>query len=195
MNNFWNKNFLIWRRHSDKSFFVSESTRAWWSRPFCLTDGRCWTTRSWARWDSTWRPSAGGSTEGAIQYNVHCIVECTLYSTVQMLEYSVYHSVSRVLSFFSSSRDWDSPNPSPAGECAPHPLLPGEVAHSLARVPIPTSGHTLWYTLYVLCGVYWTVCRYRYSAYVFSSNRNKWRHREALLNPKYDPPHSRRKIK
>ncbi len=42
-----------------------------------------------------------------------------------MLEYSVYHSVSRVLSFFSSSRDWDSPNPSPAGECASPPFGSG----------------------------------------------------------------------
>ncbi len=29
--------------------------------------------------------------------------------------------VGRVLSFFSSRRNWDSPNPSPAGECAPPP--------------------------------------------------------------------------
>jgi hypothetical protein len=36
-----------------------------------------------------------------------------------------------VLSFFSSRRNWDSPNPSPAGECAP-PVLEGG-AHSLAR--------------------------------------------------------------
>ncbi len=35
-------------------------------------------------------------------------------------------TVGRVLSFFSSGRNWDSPNPSPAGECAPHPLVRGE---------------------------------------------------------------------
>jgi hypothetical protein len=35
-----------------------------------------------------------------------------------------------VLSIFSSRRNWDSPNPSPAGECAP-PLVRGE-------------GHTRW---------------------------------------------------
>ncbi len=34
------------------------------------------------------------------------------------------HRVGRVLRFFSSRRNWDSPNPSPAGECAP-PLVPG----------------------------------------------------------------------
>jgi hypothetical protein len=36
-----------------------------------------------------------------------------------------------VLSFFSSRRNWDSPNPSPAGECAPPPRFWGE-------------GHTRW---------------------------------------------------
>jgi hypothetical protein len=38
-----------------------------------------------------------------------------------------------VLSYFSSRRNWDSPTPSPAGECAPLPLVPGGGAHSLAR--------------------------------------------------------------
>ncbi len=42
------------------------------------------------------------------------------------------HRVGRVLSFFSSRRNWDSPNPSPAGECSPLPLVPGGGAHSLA---------------------------------------------------------------
>jgi hypothetical protein len=31
------------------------------------------------------------------------------------------HRVGRLLSFFSSRRNWDSPNPSPSGECAPPP--------------------------------------------------------------------------
>ncbi len=31
------------------------------------------------------------------------------------------HRVGRVPSFFSSRRNWDSPNPSPVGECAPPP--------------------------------------------------------------------------
>jgi hypothetical protein len=35
------------------------------------------------------------------------------------------HRVSGVLSFFSSRRNWDSPNPSPAGECAPTPFGSG----------------------------------------------------------------------
>jgi hypothetical protein len=65
-----------------------------------------------------------------------------------MIGYS--HRVCRMPSFFSSRRNWDSPNPSPAGECAPSL---GGGAHSLARgggggrVPIPTKGNTLWYSV------------------------------------------------
>ncbi len=42
------------------------------------------------------------------------------------------HRVGRVLSFFSGRRNLDYPNPSPTGECAPHPLVQGRGAHSLA---------------------------------------------------------------
>jgi hypothetical protein len=35
------------------------------------------------------------------------------------------HRVGRVLSFFFSCRNWDSPTPLAAGECAPHPLVRG----------------------------------------------------------------------
>jgi hypothetical protein len=41
--------------------------------------------------------------------------------------------VDRVLSLFSSRRDWDSPNPSPACECVPPPFGSEGRAHSLAR--------------------------------------------------------------
>ncbi len=41
------------------------------------------------------------------------------------------HKVGKVLSIFSSRRNWDSPNPSPAGECAPLLWFRGE-------------GHTRW---------------------------------------------------
>jgi hypothetical protein len=83
-----------------------------------------------------------------------CITACPIFRK------GTVHRVGRVLCFFSSRRYWDSPNPSPAGECAPPPLVPGGGAHSLARegvgrVPIPTRGITLWYSLYsvyVLCG-------------------------------------------
>jgi hypothetical protein len=36
-----------------------------------------------------------------------------------------HHRVGRVLSFFSSRRNWDSPNLPTAGECSPHPLVRG----------------------------------------------------------------------
>jgi hypothetical protein len=35
------------------------------------------------------------------------------------------HRVGRVLSFFSSRRNWNSPTPLAAGECAPQPLVRG----------------------------------------------------------------------
>jgi hypothetical protein len=61
--------------------------------------------------------------------------------------------VGRVLSFFSSRRNWDSPNPSPAGECAPPAsggsgTLAGE--RGGGRVPIPTREHTLWYSVNIV---------------------------------------------
>jgi hypothetical protein len=45
--------------------------------------------------------------------------------TVGRLQHSKHagHRVGRVLSFFSSRRNWDSPNPSPARECVPPPPL------------------------------------------------------------------------
>ncbi len=55
---------------------------------------------------------------------------------------------------FSSRQNWDSPNPSPAGECAPPPGSGGRGTHIGERgvgrvpIPIPTRGHTLWYSLY-----------------------------------------------
>jgi hypothetical protein len=64
------------------------------------------------------------------------------------------HRVGRVLSFFSSRRNWDSPNPSPEGECAPLPPVLGgghtrQGERGYGRVPIPTRGQTLWYSLYI----------------------------------------------
>jgi hypothetical protein len=56
----------------------------------------------------------------------------------------------QIAKLFSSCRNWDSPNPSPAGECAPpfgsgrRGTLAGE--RGGGRVPIPTSEHTLWYS-------------------------------------------------
>jgi hypothetical protein len=56
---------------------------------------------------------------------------------------------------FSSRRNWDSPNPSPSGECAP-PLVPGGGAHLLAIGGVGESQNsdegtycTLWYSVYI----------------------------------------------
>ncbi len=69
-------------------------------------------------------------------------------SSFLLLDDKTYYKqsrVGRVLSFFCSRRNWDSPTPSPAGECAPTLWFGG--AHSLAAEgvgdPIPTRGHTL----------------------------------------------------
>jgi hypothetical protein len=59
---------------------------------------------------------------------------------------------------FSSRRNWDSPNPSPAGECAPPPSGSWGGAHLLAREGVGQSqfrrGDMLCGTIYiyVLCG-------------------------------------------
>jgi hypothetical protein len=61
------------------------------------------------------------------------------------------HRVDRVLSFFSSCCNWDSPNPSPA---------------------IPTRGHTLWYSRYipyVLCAMPCAVKTSFYSKEIWES--------------------------
>jgi hypothetical protein len=66
--------------------------------------------------------------------------------------YCIKLRVGRMLSFFSSRRNWDSPNPSPTGECAPpryggRGTLAGE--RGVGGVLIPTRGHTLRYSLYI----------------------------------------------
>jgi hypothetical protein len=58
---------------------------------------------------------------------------------------------------FLKSSALGPPNPSPTGECAP-PSSAGRGTFAgergVGRVPIPTRGHTLWYSvhIYVLCG-------------------------------------------
>jgi hypothetical protein len=55
----------------------------------------------------------------------------------------------------SDGIDWDSPNPSPARECA-RAHSPAREGLGLGRVPIPTRGHTLWFSFYYTVR---TLCR------------------------------------
>jgi hypothetical protein len=63
-----------------------------------------------------------------------------------------------MLSFFSSRRNWDSPNPSTAGECAPPLPVLGGGAQSLVREGLEESQfrrgdiHCGTLYIYVLCG-------------------------------------------
>ncbi len=64
------------------------------------------------------------------------------------------HRVDRVLSFFSSRRNWDSPAPSPALEVPPLWFRGGGATLACGRGgggPIPTRGPTLFYQC-ILCG-------------------------------------------
>ncbi len=83
------------------------------------------------------------------------------------------HRGGRVLSFFSSRRNWDSPNPSPACEWAsptPRPVLGGGT-HSLAREGLGESQfrrgdthcgtlyiYVLWDTALCVCRMYHAPC-------------------------------------
>jgi hypothetical protein len=66
------------------------------------------------------------------------------------------HRIGRVLSFFSSRRNWDSTNPQPQAN-VPHPFGSGGRAHSLAREGLGESQfqrgdiHCVTLYIYVLC--------------------------------------------
>ncbi len=73
---------------------------------------------------------------------------------------SLYHRVDRVLSFFSSRPNWDSPTPSHASMCVPPPCSGGEHTRLRERVggggvPIRTRGQTLLYSGHIrtLCSL------------------------------------------
>jgi len=64
--------------------------------------------------------------EGFLQYErvafPSCRKGCTVRKKVKWSMIMLAHRVGRVLSFFSSRRNWDSPTPLSAGECAPPPF-------------------------------------------------------------------------
>jgi hypothetical protein len=86
------------------------------------------------------------------------VVHYTVMSTYSALHRQKFvfivgkHWVGRVLRFFSSRRNWDSPNPSPAGECDPLPVLGGG-ARSLAREGL---GESQFLRGYIHCGTLYT---------------------------------------
>jgi hypothetical protein len=81
------------------------------------------------------RPASGISVEvflvsGKLDTNSGFSKTCNLFEIFYLslsisngVTCSSNHKVGRVLSFFSRRRNWDSPNPSPAGVCAPPPPL------------------------------------------------------------------------
>ncbi len=84
----------------------------------------------------------------------------TAYLVNITVVHGLAHRVGRVLSFFSSRRNRDCPNPSPAGECAPLPRFWGRgTVHSLAREGLGESQfrrgdiHCGTLYIYVLCGM------------------------------------------
>ncbi len=63
------------------------------------------------------------------------------------------HRVGSLLSLFSSRRNWDLPTPHPQMSVPPpfgsggRGTLAGD--RGAGRVPVPTRGHTLWYSIYI----------------------------------------------
>jgi hypothetical protein len=94
--------------------------------------------------------------------------------TYRTLIVSPHHRVDRVLSFFSSRRNWDSPTPSPAGS--------GRRAHSLAREGLGESQfrrgdiHFGTIYIYVLCGLHKRPrsTKMIFTACFFHSLRTSW---------------------
>jgi hypothetical protein len=81
---------------------------------------------------STEKGSAGLVFRAVIQHPIGLVPQSLAgHLHILLLLDTLQHRVGRELSFFSSRRNWDSPNPSPAGEYAPPPWFRGE-------------GHTSW---------------------------------------------------
>ncbi len=108
-------------------------------------------------------------------------------------EVGYIHRVGWVLNFFSSRWNWDSPNPSPARECAPPPPERGG-----GQVPIPTRRHTVHcgtLYMYVLCeyihGKVYSACPYQYRQEVPSLSAPVWDIMYLPPCPQVPPPRSR----
>jgi hypothetical protein len=75
------------------------------------------------------------------------------------------HRLGRVLIFFSSRRNWNSPQPLTRRRMCPPPFGTGgrgtlAGVRGSGRVLIPTRGHTLWYSIYIyIFCVYDHLCR------------------------------------
>jgi hypothetical protein len=73
-------------------------------------------------------------------------LEAILGKGLTFTECYAAHRVGRVLSLFSSGRNWDSPSPSLAGECAPPPSPPrfwGERGTLAGERGVGTLGESL----------------------------------------------------
>jgi hypothetical protein len=81
---------------------------------------------------------------------------------VRVIIEAVQHRVDRVISFFSSRQIWDSPHPSPAGECAPHPLVRGG-GHTRLRERGwgSRNSYERTYTVVLCVYKYFVLCRFR----------------------------------
>ncbi len=80
---------------------------------------------SWVNRLACWLGGGGGGylrRDLTLSFPVSCAKMTLLYYSLSATWQGGAHRVSRVLSFFPSRLNWDSPNPSPAGECAPLPF-------------------------------------------------------------------------
>jgi hypothetical protein len=89
--------------------------------------------------------------KGAVSTNLKHLILLTFKEEFYCMV-DLSNRVGRVLSFFSSRRNWDSPTPNPAGE-SPPPLVRGG-GHTRLRergegVPIQTRRQTLWNSRFI----------------------------------------------
>jgi hypothetical protein len=76
--------------------------------------------------DLSWVPDRYRQTTiNEIYHRRHLLSTFPKEELVHMYIDSTIHRVGRVISFFFSRRNWDSPTPTAAGECSPLPLVGG----------------------------------------------------------------------